>query len=105
MDNIIEESGSLAPTPPTMYRWVSTTKVPPVAGSDEPRMLLSFSVPVAVLPQPQDEAAQETAPARPPPLQAPCDVEGCGAMRKYRLVKDWQRGACGMAHLKVLEAQ
>ncbi len=32
-----------------------------------------------------------------------CDVEGCAERRKYRLVKDWARGACGMAHLKVLE--
>ncbi|TFK69338.1 hypothetical protein BDN72DRAFT_870675 [Pluteus cervinus] len=34
-----------------------------------------------------------------------CAIPDCGKERKYRLVKDWQIGACGMEHLKVLEAK
>ena len=32
-----------------------------------------------------------------------CDVQGCFRTRKYKLVKDWTMGACGMGHLKMLE--
>jgi Ino eighty subunit 2 len=37
--------------------------------------------------------------------EARCDVPGCQEGRKYRLVRDWERGACGMGHLKVLEGK
>ena len=117
----LEDSGSQAPAPPTMYRWISTTKGPVVAdctkskrsaeatagqqASDEPRMILTFSVPIAALPPSVDDTASRE-PATVPPIQSKhCDYEGCNALRKYRLVKDWQRGACGMTHLKALEAQ
>jgi hypothetical protein len=36
---------------------------------------------------------------RPPAM---CDVSGCGERRKYRLVQDFKRGACGMEHLRLL---
>ena len=36
--------------------------------------------------------------------QQMCAVEGCGEKRKYRWVKDWTVGACGMGHLKLLDA-
>jgi Ino eighty subunit 2 len=35
---------------------------------------------------------------------AVCAVSGCERARKYRLVRDFARGACGVEHLKVLEA-
>ncbi|EKM60959.1 uncharacterized protein PHACADRAFT_247205 [Phanerochaete carnosa HHB-10118-sp] len=98
-----EDTASQIPVPPTMYRWVSTTKVPPVDGSDEKRMLMTFSVPVSMLSPPADDYIHPTR-ADPPPARPSCDVEGCMVQRKYRLVKDWQRGACSMAHLKALEA-
>ncbi|KAG6379920.1 hypothetical protein JVT61DRAFT_10486 [Boletus reticuloceps] len=93
---------------PTMYRWISTTK--PLPGDAEPgsrdetlgRMKLRFSVPVSVLP-PDATLPSET---RLPPAEAPvCDVSGCERVRKYRLVRDWLKGACGMEHLKILEHQ
>lgn len=93
---------------PTMYRWISTTK--PLPGDAEPssrddadgRMKLRFSVPASILPQ----AAAPPSEMRLPPAEKPvCDVTGCDRARKYRLVKDWLKGACGMEHLKMLERQ
>ena len=105
-----------------MYRWVSSarpqTKLEGGSGENVPServMTLSFSVPVAVLPQKETDenamavdgaSAPAKAPPRLPPVTPPtCDVQGCTAVRKYRLVRDFQKGACGMGHLKVLEAQ
>ena len=45
-------------------------------------------------------------PVNEPPKPRPpavCDVLGCEAKRKYRLVHDFERGACGMAHLQILK--
>ncbi|GJE86018.1 PAPA-1 domain-containing protein [Phanerochaete sordida] len=98
-----EETGSQTPAPPTMYRWVSTTKMPAMEGSDERRMVMTFSVPISVLPA-QADAATQPVPPNPPSAPPSCDVDGCIAQRKYRLVKDWHKGACSMAHLKALEA-
>lgn len=80
---------------PVMYRWISSTKK---TDGESPSMVLSFSVPqpVALAPPPEPEVPQPTGPAT-------CAVEGCGQLRKYRLVKDWTVGACGMPHLKLLE--
>lgn len=105
---------------PTMYRWISTTKPPDpmtaehgaaVEGVDvkmtepaEMKMRVMFSVPVCALP-PNIQAqvgGQVKAPLAMKPI---CDVSGCRRDRKYRLVKDWQKGACGMDHLKLLEHQ
>lgn len=33
-----------------------------------------------------------------------CDVPGCGEKRKYRSVKDFERGGCCIEHLKAVEA-
>ena len=81
-------------------------------------MFLSFSVPESLLPdQPAgpdvdadgdvkmetEEQEQEHKPRAMVP--AVCEVEGCTAKRKYRLVRDWERGACGMDHLHILERQ
>lgn len=92
---------------PTMYRWISTTK--PLPGDVEPasweadgRMKLTFSVPVSILPQGTTPPSE----IQVPPVEKPmCDVSGCTQARKYRLVKDWLKGACGMEHLKMLEGQ
>ncbi len=79
---------------PIMYRWVSSKKV----DGDSSHMVLSFSVPPTAMPLPRlnSDDSQPKAPSS-------CAVEGCGRPRKYRLVRDWQIGACGMPHLKVLE--
>ena len=58
---------------------------------------MDIDVPVAPVPAPTVLPARTAAPV--------CDVVGCKVPRKYRLVKDWKRGACGMEHLKVLESQ
>ncbi|KAH0834657.1 hypothetical protein J3R83DRAFT_10167 [Lanmaoa asiatica] len=92
---------------PTMYRWISTTK--PLVGAAEPvsqeadgQMKLTFSVPVSVLPQDTTPPSD----VKMPPTEKPvCDVSGCTQARKYRLVKDWLKGACGLEHLKILERQ
>lgn len=126
--------GAYTPAPiiPTMYRWISTSKpiTPPEdiseEGRDSRKMVISFSIPVSVLPQsvtPQNGSEEgtpmeidseggkpaKTSPVVPSPsvpAETPCcDVAGCQARRKYRWVKDWQRGACGMEHLKLLETQ
>lgn len=101
-----------------MYRWVSRVQPIPkteeeegeATPADEKKTVLSFSVPVSALPPADENAMQvETGAAVPPgfPQTTPphCDVQGCGELRKYRLVRDFRRGACGMSHLKVLESQ
>ncbi|TBU64942.1 PAPA-1-like conserved region-domain-containing protein [Dichomitus squalens] len=109
--------------PPTMYRWVSSARSPstPAKGEageavPEPVMTLSFSVPVSALPHKEEgENVMEVdsgngslhipPPPRLPPAELPkCDVQGCTSLRKYRLVRDFQKGACGLSHLKALEA-
>ena len=100
--------------PPTRYRWISTLRPTPDAPPGD-KMFLSFSVPTSLLPTTHQSASdvddegdvkmettkeQEQSRAVTP---AVCDVEGCSAKRKYRLVLDWERGACGMDHLHVLE--
>ncbi|KAI0061913.1 hypothetical protein BV25DRAFT_714575 [Artomyces pyxidatus] len=101
---------------PTSYRWISTSKHvtthavdDQMAGAEDKKMTLSFAVPLAALPlalnvddPPKMDVDEQPVKAREAPQ---CDVEGCVAGRKYRLVRDWQRGACGMDHLKVLERQ
>jgi Ino eighty subunit 2 len=103
---------------PTQYRWISTSRPSPDAPPGD-KMFLSFSVPASLLPTTHQSAApdvdadgdvrMETTQEQEPPEKlramapAVCDVEGCSARRKYRLVRDWEGGACGMDHLHVLE--
>ncbi|KIK82156.1 hypothetical protein PAXRUDRAFT_832373 [Paxillus rubicundulus Ve08.2h10] len=99
---------------PTMYRWTSTTKPLPAAAAEgteaasqndsEGKMRLMFSVPVSVLP-PEGTAPRASEVKPTPSIKPVCDVSGCQRTRKYRVVKDWMKGACGMEHLKVLEYQ
>ncbi|KAI0793391.1 hypothetical protein C8Q75DRAFT_750038 [Abortiporus biennis] len=117
-----EEMGEGAYTPapviPAMYHWVSKIEtIPPLqeGGVEEKKMVLNFSVPISVFgsaaannaeaqPTPMDIDGNSPGQHLPPPVPN-CDVAGCSERRKYRLVKDWQRGACGMGHLKLLESQ
>ncbi|KAI0310783.1 hypothetical protein OF83DRAFT_829729 [Amylostereum chailletii] len=98
----------LAPVP-TFYRWISTSRPPPSSASNtsERHMQLSFSVPVAAFPDPSSVEMRmdvDDTPGRTKGRETPrCDVEGCAGVRKYRLVRDWTRGACGMDHLRSLE--
>lgn len=89
--DVVEEE----PTP-VMYRWISSQKVE----NESPQMTLSFSIPPIALSVPPDGVDSDG--SRP---KAPnnCAVEGCSRERKYRLVRDWSVGACGMPHLKILE--
>ncbi|KAG6815743.1 hypothetical protein H0H87_011710 [Tephrocybe sp. NHM501043] len=87
---------------PTMYRWVSTSRIPGAAEGKEDvaTMQITFSVPVSAIPAPFPEI--------PPPVQVvprptTCAAPGCGKPFRYRLVSDWTRGACGIACLKALE--
>jgi Ino eighty subunit 2 len=76
---------------PVMYRWTSSKKV----DGESTSMVLSFSVPPSeVIPAPEPEA---------PKIPDTCAMDGCRQPRKYRLVRDWTIGACGMPHLKALE--
>lgn len=106
----MEEGEEVVSVVPTMYRWISTSRTTaPVEGTQEApetTMALSLCVPIAALPQPEalGGADEKTTQSLPPPRPR-CDVEGCEALRKYRLVKDWEKGACGMPHLKALETQ
>lgn len=106
------QEGSTAPVLiiPTMYRWVSSVKTQ----GQEKQMALSFSVPVSVIPAPSETESEDMKmDIEPTPgsvhtrlEQVPfCDVQGCVLARKYRLMKDQQRGACSMVHLKALESQ
>ena len=95
---------------PTCYRWISTTRPATDVPSGEEKMTLSFSVPASLLPTPhqdEDGDVKMDAPEQPPKPHVPavCNVDGCTAIRKYRLVRDLERGACGMGHLHLLETQ
>jgi Ino eighty subunit 2 len=96
---------------PTMYRWVSrTVDIPSDDGQGAAKsMALSFSVPVSVIESLVAASGEEDTMQVDQPVEAVirpqtrCDVEGCMELRKYKMVKDWTKGACGMAHLKHLE--
>ncbi|KAM6492033.1 hypothetical protein JOM56_011757 [Amanita muscaria] len=85
---------------PVMYRWLSTSRVPAInaESATDKRMAITFSVPTIVEIPPVSERGD-----LPIPVPAICAVEGCGAARKYKLVRNSALGACGMPHLKVLE--
>ena len=112
-----EESGEIAPVPvvevvaPTFYRWISTTRPAIDAPPGEEKMTLSFSVPESLLPTPDHDedgdVKMEALGEHPLKPRAPavCNVDGCTAIRKYRLVRDWERGACGIKHLHLLETR
>ncbi|KAH9956410.1 hypothetical protein BC827DRAFT_1157759 [Russula dissimulans] len=112
-----EESGEVAAVPvvevvPKCYRWISTLKAFPDAPPGD-KMLLSFFVPtlllralhqsaldgdrdvIMVAPEQQQQQSRPRAPVVR-------DADGCMNTR-YRLVRDWERGACGMEHLHLLE--
>lgn len=106
----MEDSEEIAPVVPLMYRWISTSRPSAaVEGAHQlpptPTMTLSLCVPVAALPKAEIPGEMGEKTAIVPPPRPRCDVEGCEAQRKYRLVKDWEKGACGMPHLKLLETQ
>ncbi|KZT20901.1 hypothetical protein NEOLEDRAFT_1074694 [Neolentinus lepideus HHB14362 ss-1] len=82
--------------PPTWYRWTSSTK----SMGEEGKMVLTFAVPQNALPA-VPLAGDVPRVSRETPT---CDVTGCSSIRKYRLVRDFTKGACGMAHLKQLES-
>jgi Ino eighty subunit 2 len=99
---------------PTMYRWISTSRVPVTQGDNEnweetgereKEMRITFSVPISVLP-PSTLTGAAVEPTKSAPLARPqkCAAPGCGKPFKYRLVKDWTKGACGIGCLKILEA-
>jgi len=112
-----EVQAELLQGPPTMYRWISTSRpvvVPPPASvtadsavtttdismteatastvvAPPATMSLSFSVPASFIPTPpSDDGMQVDGGDAPRPVPAPkplCSVEGCGKERKYRLVR------------------
>ncbi|KAJ7936662.1 hypothetical protein B0H13DRAFT_1589350, partial [Mycena leptocephala] len=97
-----DDAASAPARAPTMqmYRWVSTSRNVGVA----PSASISFSIPKSFLPPTDGEIVT------PVKLSAVtssrCAVEGCGGERKYRAVgKTWGIGACGLEHLKLLEAR
>ena len=100
-----------AKTPPeiTTFRWVSNASG------------ITFSVPASFLPPAESMGETESAqademevdkhaddyntnphPARP---AIKCSVKGCDLLKKYRLVRKFDTGACGIEHLKLLDSQ
>jgi Ino eighty subunit 2 len=94
---------------PTTWRWVSSTRPLAASSMSEPqdgvaegKMHLTLGVPASVL----STTLPAPSPPQPLPKEKPrCDVPGCTGVRKYRLVRDWVRGACGLVHLKILEGE
>ncbi|GLB38880.1 putative PAPA-1-like conserved region [Lyophyllum shimeji] len=98
---------------PTMYRWISSRRIPASEGEKpgEPQMRITFSVPVSALPLPPasvdvlpDAMQLDQKPRHAITRPTECAAPGCGKPFRYRLVKDWTRGACGITCLKLLEA-
>jgi len=101
-DEVMEEV--LEEVAPVMYRWVSSSRNSGDA-SAERKMTITLSVPIAVNSRPISTEADLTLTKNRDQGPAMCAVEGCTQSRKYRLVKDWTRGACGLGHMRILEAQ
>ncbi|KAG8746460.1 hypothetical protein FRC10_004899 [Ceratobasidium sp. 414] len=83
------------------YRWVSSSKDAPTA--------LTFSLPDTAndplfVAENHVQVAPSQSTIRPPAI---CAVTGCTAQRTYRLpgAPDFETGACGMDHLKLLKTQ
>lgn len=75
-----------------LFRWISNAQG------------ITFSTPNAFLPDnAEDTADLGRSQAVVVKMAAVCDVEGCTEKRKYRVVKDFGKGACGIGHLKELE--
>lgn len=100
-DEVMEEV--LEEVAPVMYRWVSSSRNSGDATADQ-KMTITLSVPITVNSRPIDAEAVTLIKAAERET-AVCAVEGCTQSRKYRLVKDWTRGACGLEHMRILEAQ
>ncbi|GJJ08332.1 hypothetical protein Clacol_002543 [Clathrus columnatus] len=85
-DQIPPERSSGMPGP--AWRWISSKDG------------YKLGIPVEVI----EDVTMESLPVPPrPPLSASiCDAQGCSRSRKYRLVSDFNRGACGIEHLKLL---
>jgi hypothetical protein len=83
------------------YRWVSSAK--------EISPALSFSVPESTNEFPQGAGAFLLGASAQPVIRPvpTCAVTGCTAQRKYRLLgaSDFETGACGMHHLKLLKTR
>lgn len=83
------------------YRWVSSAK--------DASPALSFSVPENSGDFPHNASALLLAASAQPVIRptSTCAVTGCTAQRKYRLpgAPDFEKGACGMEHLKLLKTQ
>jgi Ino eighty subunit 2 len=114
MGDAVTGEGSAKETIPTMYRWVSSTREgKPGNGNGnaaERFMSLTFSVPVSAMREvpnvstnDNDTQLDRATDVPTPQTGARCDVDGCTQPRKYRLVRDLKRGACGMSHLKLLD--
>lgn len=112
-DIVIQDSDDQIQVDPTDFKRGEnagiTTTTASVPGSDQTKPpverepFLSFSIPPELL--------AVTVIDTPPPLPAPrnaigCAVKGCSLTRKYKLVGgvDPEIGACGMDHLKRLQA-
>jgi len=111
-DGSDSEDSSPSKTPPetTTYRWISsasgiTFSVPSsflpslegeILGED------SITPEDSSLPKPTTDPSFNPLPARP---LSKCSYDGCDLTRKYRLVRNFDAGACGMEHLKLLEAK
>ena len=87
------------PKPVTMYRWVTSTQ----GDGEDKKMVLSFSVPTTLLPAVESPMPDPIQPSGRGP--GVCAIDGCSSTRKYRLVKDWSIGACGVDHLRLLEGR
>ena len=87
------------PKPVTMYRWVSSTQ----GDGEDKKMVISFSVPTSLFPPVENPMPDPIQPSGRGP--GVCAIEGCLGTRKYRLVKDWSVGACGLDHLRLLEGR
>lgn len=83
------------------YRWVSSSKDASVA--------LSLSLPSVAPGLQTDSEITSFVPSQTPVVRpvAMCAVSGCTLERKYRLAgaADFEKGACGMDHLKLLKTQ
>jgi Ino eighty subunit 2 len=107
------EDSTPSKTPPetTSYRWVSNASgisfsVPssflPSASLEGEMDVDNSTLPETDQPKPSENYNVNPHPARPP---TKCSFDGCELMRKYRLVKNFEAGACGMEHLKLLQAR
>lgn len=104
--SLIDASASASSTPAGAVLSGSGSSLPAPTGNSSSASTSTHVLPNSLTGQGKSDSSNGSlsvaavALPRPPAI---CDVAGCLEKRKYRVVRDFGKGACGIVHLKQLE--